>query len=53
MRKIFLLTGGLLFSSFLWAQKPAPDAMEDPFVLTMVIIMVFLALIIGLLAARR
>lgn len=50
MRKIFLLAGGLLFSSFLWAQKPAPDAMEDPFVLTMVIIMVFLALIIGLLA---
>ncbi|MDF2192388.1 cbb3-type cytochrome c oxidase N-terminal domain-containing protein [Paraflavitalea sp. CAU 1676] len=50
MRKVTMLAGCLFSSSLLWAQRPAPDAMGDPFVVTLVVIMALLALIIGLLA---
>lgn len=50
LRKLILLAGGLFSSTCLWAQAPAPSSIKDPFVLTLVIIMAFLALVIGLLA---
>ncbi len=50
LRALLLLAGGLLFGSSLWAQAPVPASISDPFVITLIIIMVFLALIIGLLA---
>lgn len=50
MRKIFLLSGGLLGGPLLWAQAPAPSSISDPFVVIMIIIMAVLALLIALLA---
>ena len=49
-KKIFLLVAALNSSSLLFAQAPAPDAMDDPFVVVMIVIMLILLLIIGLLA---
>lgn len=49
-KKILLLAVALGFSSLLFAQAPAPNAMDNPFVVMMIIIMIILALIIGLLA---
>jgi cytochrome c oxidase cbb3-type subunit 3 len=49
LRKIALLTAGVLSSSALWAQAPMPSSISNPFVVVMVIIMFVLALIIGLL----
>lgn len=50
LRTMVLLAAGLLFTNCLWAQAPAPSSISDPFVITLLIIMAFLALIIGLLA---
>ncbi|NII27803.1 c-type cytochrome [Pseudoflavitalea sp. X16] len=49
-KKICLLAITVSCHTFLFAQAPAPAAIEDPFVVTMIIIMILLALIIGLLA---
>lgn len=49
-KKILLLAVALGFNTLLFAQAPAPDSMENPFVVIMIIIMAVLALIIGLLA---
>lgn len=49
-KKILLLAVALGINTLLFAQAPAPDSMENPFVVIMIIIMAVLALIIGLLA---
>jgi cytochrome c oxidase cbb3-type subunit 3 len=50
LKKILLLSAGLCCGTLLQAQAPLPDAMNDPFVVVMIVIMAILALIIGLLA---
>ncbi|WP_211345648.1 cbb3-type cytochrome c oxidase N-terminal domain-containing protein [Paraflavitalea soli] len=50
LKKAGLLITGVCCSTLLWAQAPLPDAMDDPFVVVLIVIMAILALIIGLLA---
>lgn len=50
LKKILLLGAGLCSGTLLQAQAPLPDALDDPFVVVLIVIMSILALIIGLLA---